>query len=315
MTFPAFSIIIATYKRPHLLVRAIRSVVHQTFRDFECIVVDDAGDPGVAQIIQQFDDGRIVLIQHSSNEGAAASYNTGITASRGPLIAILDDDDEYYPAFLEKMHHLFQAAPASIGFAWTGIRRVRDTPEGETLLYERVWPTEFQTREAAYIAATTIGNGFGLTMRRECLDAVGLYTESFRVCEDTEHLFRLARKFDFATIPEVLVKIHHHENGQLTHQDKDKLRLELHEMILSENADFIAHYPELGYVHYRRLAEMCYSLKIKQRGSQILLGLWKKMPCRISIPMDLVCYQLSGMDLKTCWNNSRIKKLIKNALQ
>ena len=310
MNLPAFSIIVTTYKRPQLLSRAMRSVINQTFRDFECIVVDDADNVETAQIVKQFNDKRIVLIQHKENKGAAAAYNTGIKASQGSLIAILDDDDEYYPAFLEKMHHLFQVAPSRVGFAWAGIRRVMDMPEGEILLYERVWPGKFQQREEAYIAATTIGNGFGLTIRRECLEAVGLYDEHFYVCEDTEHLFRLARSFDFATIPEVLVKIHHHDGSQLTHQDKDNLRLELHERILTENASFIASYPRLYDIHYRRLAQMSYSLKMKKKGRQILSKMWKRTPAHLSLSLDFICYEWSGVDAATAWGQSKVRKVL-----
>jgi len=307
---PVFSIIIPTYKRPHLLARAIRSVVNQTFRDFECLVVDDAVDAETAQIVRQFEDRRLGLLQHAQHRGAAAAYNTGINASRGSLISILDDDDEYCPAFLEKMHRFFQAAPARIGFAWAGIRRVKDTPEKETLWYERVWPAGFKRREEAYIAATTIGNGFGLTMRRECLDIIGGYNESFQVCEDTEHLFRLVRRFDFATIPEVLVKIHHHEGGQLTHRDKDKLRLELHERILMENADFIARYPELGCVHFRRLAQIAYSLRMKGKGRQMLLKMLKNRPAYFAWLADFVCYECFGGDAASVWGQSRVRKVL-----
>lgn len=310
MKSPVFSIIIATYKRPYLLERALRSVVNQGFRDFECVVVDDAGDPATIQIIEHFKDERIVLVQHADHKGAAAAYNSGIKASCGKLISILDDDDEFFPSFLEKMYLFFQDAPSDIGFAWTGIRRVIDTPDGEILLYEKIWPHKFPHEEAAYIAATTIGNGFGLTMKRECLNVVGFYDETFQVCEDTEHLFRLARTFPFASISETLVKIHRHNGNQLTQHNMDELRFELYKMILKKNYDLIVHYPELNYVHFRRLAEMCYSLKMKKRGSLILLRLWRKMPWRVSIFIDLCCYTLYGVDSITCWNNGIIKKFL-----
>lgn len=307
---PAFSIITPTCHRPYLLQRALRSVVHQTFKDFECMVVDDAGDPDTAEIVKQFNDDRIILIRHSQNRGAAAAYNTGLKASRGRLISILDDDDEYHPDFLEKMHLFFQTASSHIGFAWTGIRRVKDLPEGEVFLSERVWPAIFPSKDDAYVAATTIGNGFGLTMRRECLDEVGLYNENFRVCEDTEYLFRLARGFDFATIPEILVKIHSHEKGQLTHRNKDELRLELHEKILMENAGFLASNLKLYDVHFRRLVQISYSLRRKKKGRQIMLKLLLNAPVRLSWFLDFVCYEELGVDAATIWTQSRAKSIM-----
>jgi len=297
---PAFSIITPTYQRPYLLQRALRSVVHQTFKDFECIVVDDAGDPDTVKIVKQFNDERIILVRHSQNRGTSAACNTGIKAARGKLISILDDDDEYHPDFLKKMHIFFQTAPPHIGFAWAGIRRVKDLHEDEVILSERIWPARFPNREAAYIAATTIGNGFGLTMKRECLDAVGLYNESFRVCVDTEHLFRLARTFDFAAIPDVLVKIHRHASGQLTDPEKYSLRLELHQQILESNADFIAPYPELFRVHAQRLAELSYLLKQNRKGRKMLIDIWRRQPWRITVFADMICYEWFGADAVSC---------------
>jgi glycosyltransferase involved in cell wall biosynthesis len=313
MNGPLFSIITPTCKRPVLLQRAIESVLAQTFRDFELIVVDDGGDARTADAVRQYNDSRIVFVQHPHSTGAAASYNTGINLSRGALISILDDDDEYYPTFLEKTHLFFQSAPSHIGFVWTGIRRVIDAREGELLWYERKWPANIEPTEAGYIAATTIGNGFGLTMRSECIDTVGLYNETFVVCEDTEHLFRLARHFAFATIPEILVKLHRHHDGQLTDHSKNGLRLTLHERILAENASFIEPYPELTYVHLRRLAELSYSLRLKHKGRQILLRTLKLFPLRASIAVDFIFYECFGVNSETFWNRCVVKTILSRA--
>jgi glycosyltransferase involved in cell wall biosynthesis len=308
---PLFSLITPTYKRPALLRRAIRSVLCQTFRDFELIIVDDADDPETTALVNQFHDRRITLLRHGRNRGAAVAYNTGIKASRGSLISILDDDDEYYPTFLERTHIYFQSAPLNIGFVWTGVRRVIDTPEGEVLWYERIWPARIQPEEEAFIAATTIGNGFGLTMRKECIDNVGLYNEGFPVCEDTEYLFRLARRHDFATIPEVLVKIHRHNDVQLTHRDRDELRLELHQRILNENADFVGLYQRLFCVHSQRLAQLSYSLGMKQRGRRLLMSMWTRTPRRVSLLMDAASYELFGVDFATYLSHNRMWMALK----
>ncbi|MBF0226309.1 MAG: glycosyltransferase family 2 protein [Desulfobacterales bacterium] len=311
MTIPLFSIITPTYRRPLLLKRAISSVICQTFHNFELIVVDDAGgDQETEQIVHEFADNRIILLRHDQNKGAGASYNTGIKAAKGSFISILDDDDEYYPSFLEKTNDFFQSLSPDIGFIWTGIRRVIDTPQGELFWYERVWPSIIHPREKAYIEATTIGNGFGMTMRKNCINMIGLYNESFQVCEDTEYLFRLVKKVKFATIPEILVKIHRHDKHQLTNQTMDKLRLDLHQKILKENIDFIDSYPKLFYVHSQRIVKLCYSLKMKQRGRKMLLRMWRKLPSRVSIFMDLVFYEWIGEDMASYLNKTITKKLL-----
>jgi len=180
------------------------------------------------------------------------------------------------------------------------------------LLHEKIWPGEFQTKETAYMAVTTIGKGFGLTVKRKCLDEVGLFNESFRMCEDTEHLFRLAGKFDFAVIPEILVKLHQHDNDRLTGPGNDDIRLALYERVLIENAELLLKFPELYYVHYRRVAEICYLLKMKQKGRRILFNIWKKLPFRISIPMDLFCFTAFGADFRATVRKCRTGRINKH---
>ena len=99
---PVVSVIIPTYNRAHLIGRAIRSVLDQTYQDWELIVVDDASTDDIPGIVKGFTDGRVKYIRHDENKGAAAARNTGIQAARGAYIAFLDSDDEWLPEKLER---------------------------------------------------------------------------------------------------------------------------------------------------------------------------------------------------------------------
>ena len=295
MNQPIISIVLTTCNRPNLLPRAIESVINQTFTKYELIIVDDSGSPGLTkQIISRCNDERIHLISNSYNEGVSASRNKGIKSSKAGLITFLDDDDEFYPNFLEKVTDFFRDISPEIGFIWAGVKKVTDTLTGEILRFNRVFPVNFQTKEEAIIAATTMGNSFGLTLRREIFDIIGYYDETLTMCEDTELFFRLVKKFEFRALPEILVKIHRHEGEQLTDIDKDRLRLKLHLKILIDNADFISPYRNLFYIHYWRIAEMCYSTNIKHLGRRILLKMWKNNFHRKEIVKDFICYELYG---------------------
>ncbi|MGV8121883.1 MAG: glycosyltransferase family 2 protein [Candidatus Xenobiia bacterium LiM19] len=314
MNDPVFSIITPTYKRPILLRRAIKSVLGQSFGSFELIIVDDANEPATCQIVQQFNDSRIRVIQHASNMGAAAAFNTGIRASTGAFISFLGDDDEYYPLFLERTYHFFESASPDIGFIWTGVRIYTETGEGEMSSYDRVWPSFIESKEDSYIEATTIGNGFGMTLRRECLSVTGLYNEAFRVCVDTELLFKLVQNFGFATIPEVLVKIYQHQNHQLTGMKNDGIRLETHERILNDNIDFVVKYPRLFRMHFERLVELSYSVNRNQKGRQIIMKLIKREPRRaFRLLADLICYEFAHVNSKTICE--RMLRLINRAFK
>src|SRR3989344_1865760 len=91
------SVVLPTYNRAHTLERAVRSVLNQTHKDFELIVVDDGSTDNTRDIVVSFADGRIRYIKHESNKGVAEARNTGIGASRASLIAFQDSDDEWLP--------------------------------------------------------------------------------------------------------------------------------------------------------------------------------------------------------------------------
>jgi glycosyltransferase involved in cell wall biosynthesis len=310
MSTPLFSIITPTCRRPLLLRRNILSVINQTFKDYEHIIIDDANDESTAGLIGEFNDSRIEFRCHSTPKGAAGSYNTGIKASRGQFILFLDDDDEYMPCFLEKMHKSFSYAGLNIGFIWPGISRIKDTESGEIFLFSIVWPSMFSTKEEGLIAATSIGNGFGVCVRRTCIDVIGLYDESLTVCEDTDFLFRLVQKFDFETIPEVLVKIHQHGNAQLTGEQNFLERIDGKEKILTRYNNFLIQYPRLYLTHYKAYADLCYKKNFKKRGRQRIFSLIKRRPLRLLNYADLISYELTGKDTANTYLGKRVRKIL-----
>ena len=85
---PTVSVIIPTYNRAHLVGRAIRSVLNQTFQDFEIIVVDDGSTDNTEEVVKGFNDPRIRYIRHEENRGGSAARNTGIRASGYNLLGL-----------------------------------------------------------------------------------------------------------------------------------------------------------------------------------------------------------------------------------
>jgi glycosyltransferase involved in cell wall biosynthesis len=308
---PVFSIITPTFRRPDLLRRTIQSLINQSFRTYEHIIVDDACDRETENLINEIGDKRIIFIQHASPKGAAGGYNTGIKISRGRFILFLDDDDEYLPSFLEKMDSFFSQAGENIGFAWAGISRIQDTHNGEIVLFSRIWPARFPEKESGLVAATSIGNGFGLCVRKECIDTTGLYDESLRIGEDTDFLFRLVKHFDFETIPEVLVKIHQHGPSQLTDRINYQLRLDLKEEILNRHLDLLKLYPGLYYAHYKSVVDLCYILKLKKKGRKNMIGILKNTPFRIRNLADLISYEVTGKAMVDFYYGSILRSIVR----
>lgn len=99
---PFFSIIIATFNRVNLLRQAIQSVLDQRFKEWELIIVDDGSTDGTNKLIRELGDSRI-RYYFQDNQGRSSARNKGITIAKGNFFCFLDDDDWYYPDFLDEM--------------------------------------------------------------------------------------------------------------------------------------------------------------------------------------------------------------------
>jgi glycosyltransferase involved in cell wall biosynthesis len=108
------SVIIPAYNNAEFLGQAIQSVLDQTYPLFEVIVVNDASPNDVSQVIQAFKDRRVRYLEHAANRGLSEARNTGIRASEGEFIALLDGDDYFHPKKLEA-HVEFLAQHPEIG--------------------------------------------------------------------------------------------------------------------------------------------------------------------------------------------------------
>lgn len=306
---PDFSIITPTFRRPVLLRRAINSVKNQTFRNYEHIIIDDANDGNTGKIIDEFSDERIIFKQHDSRKGAAGAYNTGMKMANGRFIMFLDDDDEYMPTILEDISNIFFKADLNVGFLWTGIIMVLDTDERETNLYTRIWPSNFKSIEEKLIMATTIGNGYGLCIRRECVNEIGTYDESFTMGHDADFMFRLVSLFDFITIPKALVKIHQHDLSQLTGINNDPERLEMRKRILIKHENLLNKYRGLHNVHYKHVAELYYSIGKSIEGRRIMLNIISKRPFYSRFLLDFLLLETSGRNASSIYWSKGFMKL------
>jgi glycosyltransferase involved in cell wall biosynthesis len=103
------SVITPTYNRKELLSRAIKSLLKQTYTNFESIVVDDASSDNTKEVVKSFTDERINYIRLPKNKGALGAKNEGIKKARGEIITFLDNDDEFLPDALEKIVDAFNS--------------------------------------------------------------------------------------------------------------------------------------------------------------------------------------------------------------
>lgn len=105
---PFFTVIIPLYNKEKYISNAIKSILNQTFTDFEVLIVNDCSTDNSIQIATEFESEKIRIIQHEKNKGLAATRNTGIKNAKANYVAFLDADDLWKPHFLEKIFNLIQ---------------------------------------------------------------------------------------------------------------------------------------------------------------------------------------------------------------
>lgn len=183
------SVIIPTFNRAGKISRAISSVLCQTFRDFEIIVVDDGSVDDTAESLTKFED-NIRVIRHSENLGVSSARNSGIKASRSPLIAFLDSDDQWMPEKLE----------VQVGF-------FRENPDAVTCQTEEIWirngvrvnPGKRHIKPSGYIFKPSLKlclvSPSAVMLKRALLDEVGLFDEGLPVCEDYDLWLRISCRY------------------------------------------------------------------------------------------------------------------------
>ena len=209
MSRPKVSVIIPTCNRPAFLPTAIRSVLDQTFSEFELIVVDDASDEPIASLVQAFHDDRVRWMRHDRRRGAAAARNTGIRNSDGEFVAFLDDDDEWYPEKLRRQVAVLFRSPPDVGAVYTGYDVV-DRNAGKIL--SRMQPIHKGDISSALLRDNCIGSTSCILLRRTCLESAGMFDETLPAFQDYDLWIRLSKMCSFEYVSECLLRYHLHSS-------------------------------------------------------------------------------------------------------
>ena len=205
---PTVSVVVPTFNRAHLITCAIKSVLSQTYQDFEIIVVDDGSLDETKKSIQKCEDNRIKYIKHQKTKGPGAARNTGIEASNSDYIAFLDSDDEWLPTKLEKQLNLFKKVFKKTGLIYCGVELINQC---NRTVIERWMPKSRGYVLEKNLSANFIVSGSSTVMvRSDVLKKAGRFDESLPSCEDWDLWIRIARYYEFDFVPEILVNCFSH---------------------------------------------------------------------------------------------------------
>jgi GT2 family glycosyltransferase len=208
---PTVSVIVPTVNRPDTLRTALQSILAQTYRDFEIVVVNDCG-PDAQHVIDALDhEGRINTVRHAVNRGLAAARNSGIGVARGRFIAYLDDDDVFYPEHLETLVPFLEANSERVVYSDAlRVVQVKDGAAYRIAARDRPYSNDFDR------ARLLVNNQFPVLCAmhtRAAWAAVGGFDESLTSHEDWDFWLRLSARMPFEHVASITADFTHRLDG------------------------------------------------------------------------------------------------------
>ena len=193
------SVIIPTYNRKHTLQRAIDSVLAQTFKPYEIIIVDDGSKDGTKEwLLQNYPSVQYI---HQPNNGVSSARNKGIQISQGSWIALLDSDDEWMPEKLEYQSRFLEMNRDS-SFCHTNEIWIRNGVRVNQMKKHKKYGGDI-FKHCLDICRISPSSSI---IKKDVFEEVGAFDESLTVCEDYDLWLRVTAKFNILFLDEPLIK-------------------------------------------------------------------------------------------------------------
>ena len=200
ITHPKISVVLPVYNAEAYVDKAIESMLHQTYADFELIVINDGSTDRSLEIVRSYADPRIKVVSRE-NRGLVASLNEGIALAQGEYIARMDADDISLPQRFEKQVALLDAMPTvAVCGTWADVIDAQGAVKGDY-----TYPPINTKAIRAYVLRHNPFIHPTVMMRKNVFEKVGGYWKAFKHVEDYELWTRIVFAYDVANIPEKLL--------------------------------------------------------------------------------------------------------------
>lgn len=189
------SIIMPTYNRSDIILHSVKSVLRQTYDNFELIIVDDGSTDQTKEIVSDIGDKRIRYLKTEANQGACHARNQGLAIAGGEYIAFLDSDNVWDKSYLERRMDVLGKSSKNVGgvFGYTKIiknhKMICTVPLEE--IGERILNSRSNTSMLRYILLDNIIDTNTIVLRQECVEKVSGFDESLKRLQDWEYFFRI----------------------------------------------------------------------------------------------------------------------------
>jgi GT2 family glycosyltransferase/tetratricopeptide (TPR) repeat protein/MoaA/NifB/PqqE/SkfB family radical SAM enzyme len=258
--WPLVSVIVPTYNRPDMLVAALQSILEQTYKNHEIIVVNDCG-LDVADIVGWLNKkGNITYVRHDRNRERAAARNTGLKLARGKYIAYLDDDDLFYPGHLETLVYFLENTDYRV--AYTDAHRAHQAKQrGRYVTTCRDLPYSHDFNADLLLVANQFPN-LCLMHEKSCLEKTGLFDESLMTHEDWDLWIRLSLYYKFFHIKKVTCEFSWRQDGSTTSSQKAADFIRTLEIIHNKYQEHVKERPHLKAAQHQFLQRQKAALEI-----------------------------------------------------
>ena len=197
---PLISIIIPVYNGEKTIQKTIESVLQQTFKDFEIILINDGSQDSTLDVINNIKDERLRVFSYP-NAGVSTSRNRGLALARGEFISFLDADDLWTPDKLEtQLKALQNNSQAAVAYSWSDW-----IDESGQFLRSGGHITVNGKVFEHLLVRDFIESGSNPLIRRQALDEVGEFEPSVTPAEDWDMWLRLAARYHYTTVPKVQI--------------------------------------------------------------------------------------------------------------
>ncbi len=226
---PFFSVVISTKNRAALVVKAVQSILKQSFQDFEILIVDNASTDNTEEVLVQLQEPRLHYLKNEIDKERCFARNRGIQNAKGNYVCFLDSDDEYLPNHLQAIYDEIQASKIKTALFFTN---AYETYNFENL-QERICPDLTNYNLFEYILTYTF-NPARVAIHRSIL-AEFQYDEQIPGLEDLDLWLRIATKFPVLQIKErTIVYQIHDESYSISAPNRFKRELSLFNYVFTK---------------------------------------------------------------------------------
>jgi len=311
------SVIIPTYNREGTILRAIDSVLNQTYKNIEVIVVDDGSADGTFDKVKQYQDERISLIRLPQCMGANVARNVGIKEAKGEYIAFQDSDDEWLEEKLSKQIEYMKRNEYKVCYCAHTLydqKIVKYIPEN---IHDKKRNEE---NIAEVLKVRNIVSTQTLVIHRSIIKQVGMFDESLPRLQDYEYVIRLVKSVKIGYVAESLVNVYRLK--ECITNDIDARRVAILK-IIEKHSDYIdvdswlRQYINLcdwfgaDGVNWQAIDEMTWV--IEKSGYDNTIEAWDKLKALLEQEYYIICEAVKGKNV-VIYGAGNVGKLVKDKL-